>query len=108
MSNSPVQIVLIDNDRLIRSGWEIVAKRKDIPIHTFSSVEEFIDSETTYSKDISIYIDSNLENGFKGEVESKKLYQLGYANLFLSTGYLDFDPSSYPWLKGVVGKKPPF
>ncbi|MBC8550237.1 MAG: hypothetical protein H8D23_11390 [Candidatus Brocadiales bacterium] len=60
------------------------------------------------SKDSTFYIDSNLENDVKGEIVAKKLFDLGYRNLYLATGYEPDDFNEFTFLKGVQGKEPPW
>jgi hypothetical protein len=63
---------------------------------------------TLTNKDITIYIDSNLGEGIKGEEYAKQLYKQGFSKLYLTTGYEAGSFSSMPWLAGVIGKTPPF
>lgn len=52
--------------------------------------------------------DSNLQNGEKGEEISKTLYDLGFTQLYLATGYQPEKFGQLPWIKQVVGKAPPW
>jgi len=52
----------------------------------------------TYSSDSSFYIDSDLDQNLRGEDLAKELFELGYKDLHISTGYtperfqnIDFD-----------------
>jgi DNA-binding NtrC family response regulator len=99
------KIIFIDDDPLILKSWEMSAQAKNITIHTFQSIDEFL--KNNFSKDIPIYIDSNLSDNLKGEQESQKLFELGYTELFLATAH---DPETIEkpqWIKEVIGKRFP-
>ena len=64
--------------------------------------------QVSMTKDIPIYIDSNLERDIKGEELAKTLYDQGYTNLYLCTGYPPETFGKMPWLKAIIGKEPPF
>ena len=62
--------VLIDDDSLVHMTWELLAKKQGIELHTYFSIEEFLKQCQNYDKSTEIYIDSNLSDGVKGEIES--------------------------------------
>lgn len=99
-------VVLIDDDKLIRSYWENSASKKNISFRSYSTIESFL--EAGLSHDVTLYIDSSLENSIQGEIESKKLFEMGYHTIYLATGYSDLDINDFPWLKGIITKSPPF
>ena len=99
-------IVLIDDDPLIRFDWKSYSNSRDINFMSFSSVESFINDSKFISKDSKIFIDSSLGNGLKGEIESEKLFDLGFKNLFLSTGFEASQISVPAWIKGTYSKNP--
>ena len=39
---------------------------------------------------------------------AKQLFDMGYTVLFLATGHHSGDFPVMPWIKAIVGKKPPF
>ena len=80
-------IVLIDDDRLVHLNWSSYCKKNGLQFHGFKSIAQFIAFSTGIDKASKIYIDSNLEDGIKGEIESEKIFNLGYLNLYLATGY---------------------
>jgi hypothetical protein len=57
-------------------------------------------------KHTAIYIDSDLGQDIKGEIFAKELFEQGYHELYLATGYRssDYDLKQYPWFKGVTDK----
>jgi len=84
------------------------AEKCGVSLSCYSSVQEFISSSSKYSKDIKIYIDSNLANNKKGEIESEKIYDLGFKNLYLATGYSKEDIDKPSWIIDIVGKRADF
>jgi len=104
-----VEYVYIEDDMLLRMGWERVAKKKKIKLLTLESPRKFeahaekINPETT-----KIYIDSSLgENEMKGEDFASLLHEKGYKHLYIATGYEKERFAHLPWLKHS-GKDCPF
>ncbi len=98
--------VLIDDDELIHLTWKRHFKNNDLLIDTYYSIDEFLNKSSNYACETPIYIDSNLGDGIKGEIESEKLSLQGFKNLMITTGY---DPKSFKkpkWIKQIIGKSP--
>jgi signal transduction histidine kinase len=100
-------LVFIDNDEMMRMAWSFVAEDFGKNISTYSSPEEFNKYLTSYNKTTMIYLDSELANGVKGELYAKELYEKGFTEIYLSTGYPKEKFGVMPWIKSVVGKEPP-
>ncbi len=102
------KIVLIDDDKMTHYSWKIAAKNAGINFVPFFSVSDFIENSSQFPLESKIYIDSDLGKDLRGEILSKSIFDLGYKNLFMATGFseLDFDKPS--WIKEVLGKNPPF
>lgn len=103
-------IILIDDDHLIHLGWKLKATKLNLPLQCFSTIEQFLNVEQTIPRSSMIYVDSSLKNNIQGENESRKIYDLGFKNIYLVTGY---EPSSFNlnelfWIKKVLPKSPPF
>jgi hypothetical protein len=84
------------------------AELKNKEILGFKTAEEFFNKISEIDFETKIYIDSNLGDNQKGEIISEKIYNFGFKNIYLCTGY---DPSEFPkmpWLKGIIGKNSPF
>lgn len=103
------EIILIDNDKYVRKSWEMSAEKKSIKIYTFSDVEEFKLVAEKFDKGIYIFVDSELDNGQKGEILAEEIFNLGFENILLATGKLpeEFDLKLYPWIKGIQSKEFP-
>lgn len=108
MDYSNVKIVLIDDDELVRMTWKFAAKKATIQVLTFAQPDEFINLSSQFSSEVKIYIDENLSHGMRGSEVSKRIYELGFQNIFLATGYEPDFVQGIPWIKGIVGKEPPF
>ncbi|HPO95766.1 MAG TPA: HAMP domain-containing sensor histidine kinase [Elusimicrobiales bacterium] len=100
--------VLIDDDPLVRKNWGITAKNKKIKLDSYSSFDEFLNKIDFYGKETEIYIDSDLADGVKGEEVSKKIYYLGFKNIYLETGYEKNKFKNLNHIKDIVSKTPPF
>jgi signal transduction histidine kinase len=106
--NSSNRVVFIDDDYLMHMSWKMEADRSDVELDCFHTIEEFIKVATGYAKDTKIFIDSNLADGIKGEIESEKIADLGFSELYLATGYSASDINKPSWIKEVVGKRASF
>lgn len=103
-----MKAVLIDDDVLIHIGWRMVAKKANIDLVCYRSVDEFLLEYKFFPFDTTIYIDSDLQNGYYGQIESKKIYDVGFESIILATGYSEVNIELYPWISKVIGKRPPF
>lgn len=101
-------LVFIDNDDLMRTVWSLAAKEAGLSISTYSCPNEFNTELSRYRKDTLIYIDSDLGGNIKGEQYAKQLYDLGFTELYLATGYPPEHFKRLPWIKLIVSKEPPF
>lgn len=106
--NLAKQYILIDDDELMHMTWKMEADKKAIEFKAYSSVEEFIKDADQYAKDSVIYVDSNLADGLKGEIESEKISKLGFSEIYLATGFSADDLEKPEWIKEIVGKRPEF
>lgn len=102
-SSSSKTIVLIDDDPLVRFNWKRQGQKMNVSVSTFDSLESFLGRRNDYSVETPIYIDSNL-GITRGEVLSKKLYDLGYCDITLTTGAPRKSIIETPWIRRVVGK----
>jgi hypothetical protein len=102
------QIVFIDDDKLIRTFWEQRASEVGVRLSSYESVVDFIKNSSQFDKDTVIYIDSTLDHEVLGEVESKKIFDKGFTNLYLATGKQASEIEKPFWIKEIVGKRPSF
>lgn len=103
-----VDAILIDDDeQLIHAIWNYQAERMNKKLLCFKSFNSFKNSKINFNKSTPIYIDRQLGDDESGDEVAKTLNDNGFMNLFLATG----DPSGLAqlsFLKGVVGKHPPW
>lgn len=100
--------VLIDNDKLIRMSWELSAKKENVNLSTFSCVDDFLKKSEEFIHDSIIYIDHELDNNLFGTIEAKKIFDLGFYDIYLATGHSPSEINLPSYFKGICGKRPPF
>ncbi len=101
-------IILIDDDTLVHMTWNLKAKVAGVQLYTFFTAQSFLDSEKDYDRSCVVYIDGNLGNGKRGEVESKKIFDLGFKEIHLATGEEPDSINKPTWIGKIQGKTPPF
>jgi len=103
-------LILIDDNKTLTNAWKLTAEFSDKNIVVFNSISEAENEIHNYSLDSVVHIDSDLGENIKGEEYAKTLYEKGYKNLYLATGYevSKFDLDKLYWIKKVVGKDPQF
>jgi len=106
--NESNKFVFIDDDENMRMAWIFAAEEAGEEIHVYSHPDEFTKDMSNYEKNTVIYIDSDLGTDIPGEVYAKELYENGFTELHLATGYSVDRFKGAPWLKSIVGKAPPF
>ena len=101
-------LIFIDDDKNLTEAWEIEAASAKKKIVTFNSSENFKKGMNRFDKNIPIYIDSDLKEKNPGEIFAKFLYEQGFRNLYLATGYEKDRFGDMPWIKEIVSKEPLF
>ena len=100
------RIVLIDDDKLIHWRWSEFCKINGLILYSYFSVDEFVRVQEEMKKGDIIFLDSDLGNGLKGEIVGEQIFQLGFANLYLSTNYPKDAITKPLWIKSVLTKNP--
>ena len=98
--------MLIDDDKLVHYSWSYYCDSKGFRFKGFFSIDKFLQSSHLIDKESKIYIDSNLGDGIKGEIESEKIFKLGFKNLYLATGYGKEYIKKPDWIIEVYSKSP--
>lgn len=81
------QIVLIDDDAMVRETWEISAISHGKHFIGFPDVESFQKEAGKFSKEgTAIYVDEHLGAGVRGSILIPDLKGLGFEHVFLATG----------------------
>ena len=100
--------VLLDDDQLILASWALAAREAGVPLEKFSQSEDLMAHLSKFPADTTFFLDARLANGEKGEEVARKLYEFGYQELHLVTGYPPSEFASCYWLKSVRDKDPPW
>jgi signal transduction histidine kinase len=101
--------LLLDDDPLIQQLWQLKAKKAQINLVCFQTENEILRAINSYSKDINIYLDYELgPNQLTGVEVAEKLHNLGYLNLYLTTGHEPKKFKEYPFFKDIISKEAPF
>lgn len=99
--------VLLDDDRLVHMSWRASARTAGAELRVYGDPEEFMASIDSLPKDASIYLDSELGGGKRGEDLALRLHELGFSDITMATGHEPGRFAGLPWLK-VAGKEPPW
>jgi hypothetical protein len=83
-----------------------MAARKNRMLCGYFDVEYFIMDAEKFNRDTYIYIDSQLGKNRKREMESNKIFDLGFENIIPATGMESFD--LLEWIKKPQGKEFPY
>jgi|GEM_PF-3585972 len=100
----PKKLVLIDDDELVRMTWSFSGRKRGIEVLTFKSIADFLKSSSDFDRGLPIYVDSNLGEGIKGELESEKIYAQGFQYIKLATGEVNLNLATIPWIMGIQDK----
>lgn len=89
-------------------SWKYHFKQKENNLYCFYTVEECLEKFKGHDiTNITVFIDSNLGNGVKGELEAKKLFDFGFGEIYLSTGYSSDSINKPAYIKDILSKKIP-
>lgn len=102
-------MILIDDDKLIHLAWKQFALKSSLKLiscHSSAECFDLLNSQSIHSSSY-IFIDYNLgsENGYD---LAKKLFEMGYQNLHMSSGNSDYISDEEKILKSIRGKEFPF
>lgn len=100
--------VLIDDDELARATWKVAASRLGKRLRSYATAGEFLGEADAVDRATPVYIDVDLGNGKQGDVESLKIHELGFREIYLVTGHEPGKFAGLAHLRGVVGKEPPW
>lgn len=102
------QNVIIDDNDYIRELWELRFKDHHQSLATMKSPNLFWQYVNQISKNAKIYIDSDLgDDHIKGELFAKILFDNGFKDLYMISGYDKKYFLKYPWVK-YYGKNCPY
>ncbi len=100
--------VFLDNEEILRRGWEVEAKEKGISLLSTDSIQVIKNSLKKFGSYTQFYIDHNLGNKNSGLEVCRWLWSMGFREIFLATGYEPQNYRNISYIKSVVGKRPPW
>ena len=100
--------VLLDDHQELCSLWEMSAFMHNKSFLAFSSIADLEAALPEIDSKTAIYIDSELGSEVKGETYAQTLFERGYTELYLATGYDISHFGPLPWIKAIMSKEPPF
>jgi signal transduction histidine kinase len=103
------QIILFEDDELVKMTWEFKAKKMGLTLSTFATFEGFmkVHQSSLFSLSTPIYSDVNLSPTESGLDVVKKLNNLGFNNIHLCTGYNRNSITVPDFIKSVSDKNFP-
>lgn len=101
-----LDLVLIDDEEIHRTTWEIWSSKNGFKIKTYSNVQSFFEESKSIENGTPIFIDSNLGAEFKGEVYAEKISDLGFDSIHLATSSSKDSIQFSNAIKSVIGKNP--
>ncbi len=104
-TQKPLDLVLIDDDELVRMTWEMVAKTKGHQLRVFDNFEGF--RAANIGKGVPVYVDYELGNQIKGTDVAKEMIENGFEKVYLTTGYPESAIEKPEGLFGVIKKDYP-
>ena len=114
--------LLLDDDVLIHMTWRMAAKQAGARLEVFDSPEALlarlaelasgsadpVTPDSTANRDVRVYVDSKLRGGVLGENVARQVVELGFPAVYITTGYPPARFAHVTWVRGVIGKDPPF
>ena len=106
-NNHFFDVVYIEDDHILRKGWELKAKKQNIKLLTLEKTSHFFDHIELINKETTkIYIDHELKENILGFDFAVKLMKLGYKNLFIVSGHDQNHFKNIPGIK-IMSKSCP-
>lgn len=105
--SSSNKVILIDDDELTRMIWNNKAQKQGIDLTCYKNVDGFMNEVENINTETTIYIDNHIGD-LSGVELAEKLNKLGFKKLYMATGSNPNDFVGLKFLKGVIGKEPPF
>lgn len=100
--------ILIDDDPLVQLSWRLAAESSNQSMLGYSNADGFFKNSDQFDLSVPVYVDVSLGEGISGEGVARKIFDLGFNNVFLTTGYEAERYRHLTFLKGVVGKSVPW
>ena len=105
--SDPKTVILIDDDNLTHLSWKLASKKTEVNLKTYFSVKEFLENSNSLDRRTPVYIDLELGPDLRGDVLSEDIFNQGFTELYITTGYDPDDIGKPQWIKDILVKKPP-
>jgi signal transduction histidine kinase len=102
-------IVILDDDELVRKVWQLSAKKRNIKLKSYASSGALLGDFVLKKSDLEtvFYIDKNLYNDqYSGIQVAEQLFKSGFKKIYLITGEPMFAKEDY--ILDYLDKTPPF
>lgn len=103
-----LQDILLDDDELVRLTWESVAKRKNINFVAYANPSDLYKDIEFIDRSSRLYIDSLLGNDVKGEDIAADLFQKGFKEIYITSGFNKEFFNHLTFIRDVRDKRPPW
>jgi signal transduction histidine kinase len=100
--------ILLDDEKLVRMSWQIMAEKHGINLVVCSSERELRDRLSSLPKQVPIYLDVHLNEPYAGIRIGRELSQMGFETIILTTGLDSDELPKEAWISKVIGKTPPW
>ena len=100
--------VLLDDDPLIANIWNISAKQAGIDLLYFDHIEKLLSHLSYLPTDCFFYLDFKLKENKTGEDVAAILFNQGFKEIYLTTGYPPEKLEKKSWIKKILNKNPPW
>ena len=107
-SFDPKTVILIDDDKLTHLSWKLASKKSDVSLKTYYSVKDFLENSNFLERSTPIYIDLELGPDLRGDILSEEIFNQGFTELYIATGYEPQYIAKPVWIKAILNKTPPF
>lgn len=103
-----VDLILLDDNSTLTDAWVLQGEEVGKQVKAYNNILIFQSEIMFYKKDTPIYIDSDLGSNLSGQDLAKELYDQGFINLYLCTGFPANHFNEMYWIKEILGKEAPF
>ena len=102
-------LVYLDDDKYLRMAWEMKAEKQNKKILSIAEPSILESNLSNIDLETPFFLDRDLgEDLPKGEDIAKDLFEKGFKNLYLCTGYRKEDLQEFPWIKDILPKNVDF
>lgn len=103
-----IDLIFIDDNSCLTDAWVFHGEKVGKRVKAFNDIPTLRSEIRSYKKEIPIYIDSDLGSNLSGQELAKELFEKGFVNLYLCTGFPANHFDEMYWIKAILGKEAPF